>query len=180
MPYDLSNRFDNVTRKQINSAGWAKDTLSPNIVKANGPYEEWILSEAFSRRGAPEVLHIKTLDLNGQTTSSASGLGVGSSGTISLDSFGRVYDSLAIPRSAKIIEVNHVHPGYEFQSYNLKEPAKTVPGSISPLSDEDLAILHRVSVDHPSLYVRMRATLPNGYTYQRTMKNGKFTTDPNP
>jgi hypothetical protein len=75
----------------------------------------------------------------------------------------------------KLIDLVHVHPGYEFVFHKADGGTG---GFGSPLSEGDLRETIALSVANPRLYVRIRAIVPNGYSYSMTFLNGNRVFDP--
>ncbi len=156
-------------------AGVFLDRIKNQLMVLNGEYERWLLKKSYQYSNAPEVLHVRAFDKNGQVIAFATGVGVGNQNSISIETTQNVIDSLPQVRDIFLLEIAHTHPIYE-----IEYPAPDGSGSklqrIS-ITNGDLDVLSIVSADSKP-YVRMTAVLPNGYSYWQTMQNGRMVLDP--
>jgi hypothetical protein len=143
-------------------------------ITPNREYEKWLVSECYGLRGAPEVFHARAFDSSGKVIGVSSKLFIGSRDSISIESALGALRTLRTSSEPYLIELSHTHPGYEF---TYRHKGSDSLARISPLSAEDLAITQNLSFSS-GVFIRIKAVLPNGYSYHATVKQGRWTSDP--
>ncbi|HRK03050.1 MAG TPA: hypothetical protein PLH57_10340 [Oligoflexia bacterium] len=142
-------------------------------IEANGEYEFSLLAHSGETTPPQEVLQFRVL--SGKT---AHFTGTVFRGTSNQVLAGRRHDeiNLLLKRAAgsehpiEEIELNHTHPMFQFVEV-LAQPRPRF--FITPLSNSDLALAVRYSIDYPEVVFTIKAITPGGFYYKTSFKNGR-------
>lgn len=146
-------------RGTINSGGELFSRDGYRIVR-NEDYENALLELSFEKKKPIEVGMFRWIAANGEVISTIQRRYIGDSNGISSAVVAMSLNSIRMNRcNGCILEFTHVHPVVEYEIVDqgiLNE---------HPLSPEDLQVVALISREIGTV-VRMRAVVPNGYTYE--------------
>jgi hypothetical protein len=170
--FTLEDRF---TPGEI-KRGYKRDSSTGLLMTPNGEYENGLLAKSRPNGRAFEVAHARLFDRNGRMIKSAPFVLKGNANEIGINDMIQLTNALVPYGNAYLLEITHTHPSYEFSGSNEKNGMIETHARTSPLSGWDYDALFKIG--YSGILVRMRAVVPNGYTYQDTFSGTHRVSDP--